>query len=213
MKKMLAPSLIVSFLALILVFTRDSSAARAANGKAIYDRTCLPCHGATGRGDGKGAALFQPKPQNFTDPAFWQGNVDQKIYRNVMGFGKKMGKMDLDPDEITTVTAYITQQFKPVALGAPALRAEHQISSQLCTNLGECSSLITEMTDMLKSGKLSPAEEREVLKHIERTSRIMQEMSSNPEGSPTPKQTQELQDIRDRMKRIREMQRPLGKPN
>ena len=116
MKKMLAPSLIVSFLVLILVFTWGSSVVRAADGKVVYYRSCAPCHGATGRGDGRGAALFQIKPQNFTDPAFWQGNVDQKISRNVMGFGKKMGKMDLVPDEITAVTAYITQQFKPAAL-------------------------------------------------------------------------------------------------
>ena len=127
-----------------------------------------------------------------------------------MGFGKKMAKMDLDPDEITAVTAYITQQFKPVALGAPALKAEHQMSSQLCTNLGECSTMITEMTEMLRSGTLSPAEEREVLSHIEKTSRIMQEMSRNPEGAPTPKQSQELEDISARLKRLREIKRGMG---
>jgi mono/diheme cytochrome c family protein len=114
MTKMPPFSFIVIFLVLILVVTWGSSVVGAASGKVVYDRTCSPCHGATGRGDGRSAALFQPtKPQNFTDPAFWQGNVDQKISRNVMGFGKKMGKMELDPDEITAVTAYITQQFKP----------------------------------------------------------------------------------------------------
>ena len=99
-----------------------------------------------------------------------------------------------------------------LAAFAVAAWAQHDMS-KMCTSLGECSTMITEMTEMLRSGTLSPAEQREVLNHIERTSRIMQEMSSNPEGSPTPKQTQELEDIRNRMKRIREMQRPLGKPN
>ena len=70
--------------------------------------------------------------------------------------------------------------------------------------------MITEMTDMLKSGKLSPAEQREVLSHIETTSRIMQEMSSHPEGAPTPKQTQELEDVMTKWKRLREIKRGMG---
>jgi mono/diheme cytochrome c family protein len=113
MTKILAPSLMVIFLALILVFTWGSSTVRAADGKAVYDTRCAVCHGATGGGDGPGAAIFKTKPQKFTDPAFWQGDVNQKISQAVtMGY-KQMGKMDLSPDEIKAVTAYITQQFKP----------------------------------------------------------------------------------------------------
>ena len=113
MTKIPASSLMVIILALILVVTWGSSAVRSADGKALYERRCLICHGATGGGDGRGAALFKTKPQKFTDPPFWQGNVDQKISQAVtMGFGK-MGKMDLSPDEIKAVSAYITQKFKP----------------------------------------------------------------------------------------------------
>jgi high-affinity iron transporter len=113
MTKMLASSLMAIFLALILVVTWGSSAVRAADGKAVYDTRCAVCHGATGQGDGPGAAIFKTKPQKFTDPAFWQGNPDQKIYQAVtMGY-HEMGKMDLSPDEIKAVTGYITQKFKP----------------------------------------------------------------------------------------------------
>ena len=113
MKRILAPSLMVSFLALILFVTWGSSAVRAADGKVVYDTRCAPCHGATGQGDGPGAAIFKTKPQDFANPPFWQGNVDQKISQAVtMGY-KEMGKMDLSPDEIKAVTAYITQNFKP----------------------------------------------------------------------------------------------------
>jgi mono/diheme cytochrome c family protein len=112
MTRMLAPSLMVSLLALILVITWGSSAVRAADGKAVYATRCAACHGATGLGDGPGAAIFKTKPQNFTDPAFWQGNADQKISQAItMGKGE-MAKMDLSPDEIKAITAYITQQFK-----------------------------------------------------------------------------------------------------
>ena len=113
MTRILAPSLMVSFLALILFVTWGSSAVRAADGKAVYNTRCAACHGATGQGNGPGAAIFKTKPQKFTDPAFWQGNPAQKISQAVtMGY-KEMGKMDLSPDEIKAVTAYITQQFKP----------------------------------------------------------------------------------------------------
>jgi high-affinity iron transporter len=112
MTRMLAPFLMVSLLALILFVTLGSSAARAADGKAVYATRCAACHGATGQGDGPGAAIFKTKPQKFTDPAFWQGNADQKISQAVtMGY-KQMAKMDLSPDELKAVTAYITQQFK-----------------------------------------------------------------------------------------------------
>jgi mono/diheme cytochrome c family protein len=113
MTRIFAPSLMVSFLALILFITWGSSAVKAADGQAVYKARCAACHGATGQGDGPGAAIFKSKPQKFTDPAFWQGNADQKISQAItMGY-KKMGKMDLSPDEIKAVTAYITQQFKP----------------------------------------------------------------------------------------------------
>jgi mono/diheme cytochrome c family protein len=113
MKRITAPCLMVSFLALILFLTWGSSAVRAADGKAVYATRCAACHGATGQGNGPGAAIFKTKPMDFANPSFWQGNVDQKISLAVtMGY-KQMGKMDLSSDEIKAVTAYITQQFKP----------------------------------------------------------------------------------------------------
>ena len=113
MKRMLAPFLLAIFLALVLVFTWGSGAARAADGKAVYESKCQICHGPGGQGDGPGAKLFKTKPQKFTDPAFWQGDVNQKISQSVtMGKGQ-MGKMDLSADEIKAVSAYITQKFKP----------------------------------------------------------------------------------------------------
>ncbi len=37
----------------------------AANGKAVYERHCLSCHGAGGRGDGPDAASLRVPPANF----------------------------------------------------------------------------------------------------------------------------------------------------
>ncbi len=87
-----------------------------------------------------------------------------------------------------------------VALGAPALQAQVHQMPEICTNLGQCSSMITEMTEMLKSGQLSPAEEREVLNHIDRVGRIMQEMSTS---GPTQKHTEELQELQNKLQYLR----------
>ena len=113
MKRMLAPALLAIFLALVLVATWGSGAARAADGKAVYESKCLICHGATGDGEGPQAKLLQTKPRKFTDPKFWQGDANQKISQCItMGKGL-MRKMDLSPDEIKAVCAYISQKFKP----------------------------------------------------------------------------------------------------
>jgi putative copper resistance protein D len=37
-----------------------------ADGKAIYAQNCVICHGATGHGDGPGAAALNPKPLDLT---------------------------------------------------------------------------------------------------------------------------------------------------
>jgi mono/diheme cytochrome c family protein len=40
-------------------------------GKRLYERECLACHGARGRGDGPKAADLERKPGNLADPAMW----------------------------------------------------------------------------------------------------------------------------------------------
>jgi hypothetical protein len=99
-----------------------------------------------------------------------------------------------------------------VAMGAPALKAQVHQMPEICTNLGQCSSMISEMTEMLKSGKLSPAEEREVLNHIDRVGRIMSEMSSPSGTGLQKKHTDELQEIQGRLQRLRNMRGMNVKP-
>ncbi|MEO6445153.1 MAG: c-type cytochrome [Gemmatimonadaceae bacterium] len=40
--------------------------AQAPRGKAVYDKWCAECHGATGAGDGSSAAYMLPRPRDFT---------------------------------------------------------------------------------------------------------------------------------------------------
>jgi|GEM_PF-980399 len=214
MKKMLASSLMVSFFALILVVTWGS-AVRAANGKVVYDLRCAPCHGATGRGDGRAAALFQPKPQNFTDPAFWQGNVDQKILKNVMGFGIKMGKMDLSPDEITAVTAYITQQFKGEAQEHPGMMhgggagQRHMMgpgmmgSGCMMNNMGMMSNMMGDMRQLMGSQRMTPELQQQMMEMMGQMGQIMQQMQGPMSPQIEQQQTQQLQEMQQRLQQMK----------
>jgi len=83
------------------------------------------------------------------------------------------------------------------------------MTPQMCTNLNTCSDLLTEMNAALKSGKLSPSEEREVIGNINQVGRIMQEMSGPGGAELESKHTQELQETMTRWRRIREMQRGM----
>jgi mono/diheme cytochrome c family protein len=41
-------------------------------GKKIYERQCLACHGAQGRGDGPVAAHLEKRPGNLSSPELWE---------------------------------------------------------------------------------------------------------------------------------------------
>ncbi|MGZ4964237.1 MAG: c-type cytochrome [Limisphaerales bacterium] len=41
-------------------------------GKKIYERQCLTCHGAKGKGDGPTAAKLEKRPGNLSNPKLWE---------------------------------------------------------------------------------------------------------------------------------------------
>jgi mono/diheme cytochrome c family protein len=41
-------------------------------GKKIYERQCLACHGAKGKGDGPVAAHLEKRPGNLSNPRLWE---------------------------------------------------------------------------------------------------------------------------------------------
>lgn len=42
------------------------STARGEDGKALFDKSCASCHGATGKGDGPAAKAMKTKPSEFS---------------------------------------------------------------------------------------------------------------------------------------------------
>jgi mono/diheme cytochrome c family protein len=57
-----------------------SNAAALAEGKALFAKNCASCHGALGKGDGKGGAMLKPLPADLTDAEWKHGSTDGEIF-------------------------------------------------------------------------------------------------------------------------------------
>lgn len=68
-----------------------------AEAKAVYQSLCVTCHGATGRGDGPGAAALDPKPRTFTDVEWQKSVTDDHIKRTITLGGAAVGKSPIMP--------------------------------------------------------------------------------------------------------------------
>src|SRR5207253_10420728 len=57
-----------------------ADATSIAAGQKLYAKSCSPCHGDTGKGDGKMAGELNPKPAELTDAEWKHGSTDGEIY-------------------------------------------------------------------------------------------------------------------------------------
>ena len=60
-----------------------------------YKGVCAPCHGDKGEGNGAAAVALNPKPANFSDPAFWQTRDKAHIEKVIREGGPAVGKSPL----------------------------------------------------------------------------------------------------------------------
>lgn len=86
-------------------------------GKKIYQENCLPCHGATGGGDGPAAAVLKPKPRNFKEGKFSYGDsmaaLKKTIKNGVNGTAMPAWGPTLKEHEIDAVIHYIKSLKAP----------------------------------------------------------------------------------------------------
>jgi mono/diheme cytochrome c family protein len=76
---------------------RAKAPAGPVDAKAQFESLCFTCHGATGHGDGPGAAILNPKPRSFADVA-WQTSVtDDQIKKAIVFGGAAVGKSAMMP--------------------------------------------------------------------------------------------------------------------
>ncbi len=63
----------------------------------MFATICATCHGADGTGNGPAAETLNPKPRNYTDPA-WQSSVtDDDIKNIIVQGGQGVGKSPMMP--------------------------------------------------------------------------------------------------------------------
>ncbi|MFQ5915161.1 MAG: c-type cytochrome [Nitrospinota bacterium] len=111
---------VVILAALMLLPSVILAQGKAEKGKALYTQYCAACHGATGKGDGPGAAALNPKPRDLTDKPYMAGLKDEYLFAIVAKGGAAVGKSPLMPpwgaalkDEgIREVIAYVRSLSK-----------------------------------------------------------------------------------------------------
>jgi mono/diheme cytochrome c family protein len=84
--------------------------ASAEDGKALFDKSCMSCHGAGGKGDGPAAKMLKPPPGDFATTAKSLAEADiAKMVKEGGSEGKKhtaFGKK-LSDDQIAAVAKYV----------------------------------------------------------------------------------------------------------
>jgi len=95
------------------LFADSSEVGKYEQGGNLYNNKCQLCHGIKGDGNGPAAAVFSPRPTDFTSPKFWQNAVDKKITDAIKNGKNPMPAFDLTADEIKAIIDYISHAFKP----------------------------------------------------------------------------------------------------
>jgi len=81
-----------------------------AEGKAMYERLCMACHGAQGKGDGPAGQMMRPRAADLTSSKV-KGNPDAELFQTIRN-GKPPTAMSafkgqLSDEQIHDVVAYI----------------------------------------------------------------------------------------------------------
>jgi mono/diheme cytochrome c family protein len=67
---------------------RDTQVAAVVRGGIVYRTYCVLCHGTEGKGDGRAAKMYTPKPANLTVSPFNDVYKEMIIRRGGVGVGR-----------------------------------------------------------------------------------------------------------------------------
>lgn len=85
-----------------------------------FNLICATCHGSAGDGNGAAGAALDPRPANFTDPAFWETRDDERIKTAIRDGGAAVGGSPLmapwgvlfDDAQLDALVEYV-KAFRP----------------------------------------------------------------------------------------------------
>jgi cytochrome c553 len=78
---------------------RARAAGEPSQAEQMFATVCATCHGADGSGKGPAAESLNPKPRNYTDPA-WQASVtDEQLKEVILKGGQGVGKSPMMPGQ------------------------------------------------------------------------------------------------------------------
>jgi caa(3)-type oxidase subunit IV len=89
--------------------------------EVAFQRTCAPCHGPAGGGDGPAAASLDPKPADFSAAEFWETRDLTHIAKVIREGGLSVGRSAImpgfggqfDEDAATALATYVRTAFGP----------------------------------------------------------------------------------------------------
>lgn len=112
MGKLLACAMTLMFLATTFLVAQGNEDTEPDRGMRLYTRNCETCHGTLGDGGGPSAAFLSCRPADFTNPEFWQGDVETKITNTILKGKGEMPSFNLESHEIRAVIDYIKRYIR-----------------------------------------------------------------------------------------------------
>jgi len=79
--------------------SKRTAAGQPSQAEQMFATVCATCHGMDGSGKGPASEALNPKPRNYTDPA-WQTSVtDDQIKEIILKGGQGVGKSPMMPGQ------------------------------------------------------------------------------------------------------------------
>ncbi len=87
-----------------------------AQGKTLYEKSCMVCHGPKGDGKGRGAKSLRLELADFSKDKYWEHpKIDEKVEQTIQAGVK--GKMRpynyLSPEDVQAIVLYLNHIHKP----------------------------------------------------------------------------------------------------